>query len=92
MAQSGTKSVTTAGTRETLVAASQVVNGPIAIRADADNTKPIHIGGSDVDATIGFALSPTDPALVIPFVGDLFSIYLDVEVNGEGVTWLILEY
>lgn len=89
MAQSGQKTVTTAGTQVRLVAASQVVNGPVAIKALSSNTGQMYVGGSDVSSTIGFELD-AEEVIIFDFVGDLYEIWIDSAVNGEGVSWLVL--
>ena len=91
MAQSGRKTVTTAGTQERLVAASQIVNGPVAIKAIWNNSDIVYVGGSDVSSANGYELSAKEE-IIIPFVGDLINIWVDVGVDGEGVTWLALNY
>lgn len=91
MAQSGVKLVTTAGTQVPLVATSQVVNGPVAIKAIWNNSDVVYVGGSDVASTNGFELSAKEE-IIIPFVGDLINIWIDSAMDGEGVTWLVLNY
>lgn len=91
MAQSGRKTVTTAGTQERLVAASQIVNGPVAIKAIWNNSDIVYVGGSDVSSANGYELSAKEE-IIIPFVGDLINTWVDVGVDGEGVTWLALNY
>ena len=90
------KSVTTAGTRVTLVAAT-TETAEVVIRANPLNTGNIFLGGADVSSTVGYILKPgesfsfsqlrdlTAGATRENYMIDLLSIYLDSEVNGEGV-------
>ena len=90
-AHSGKKTVTAAGTAETL--GSGQVAGPLMVKALAANTGKIYIGNDgagDVASTNGLELSAGD-VVVFQFVGQLSAIMVDSAVNGEGVTWLCLE-
>jgi hypothetical protein len=87
MALSGQKAVTTAGTQ--VVLGSQVINGPLAIKALAANTGLVFIGDSAVDSASGFQLAAAE-LIVFDFVGNLAQIWVDSAVNGEGVAWLAL--
>ena len=91
MAQSGRKTVTTAGAQESLVAASQIVNGPVAIKAIWNNSDVVFVGDSTVSSANGYELSAKEE-IIIPFVGDLINIWIDSAIDGEGVTWLALNY
>lgn len=90
MALAGQKTVTTAGTRVTLVAASQKVNAAVAIKALAANTGKIYVGDVSVSSSVGFELSAKE-VVVFALIGDLLEIYIDSSVNGEGVSWCVLE-
>lgn len=81
---SGTKSVTTAGTPEALSTDSNRVN-IIYITANEDNTGYIYVGDSTVDASAntGNVLAAGD--IIIYEYERLNQIYLDSTVNGEGV-------
>ena len=90
MAISGQKTVTAAGTAETL--GTTVVQGPLMIKALAANTGLIFIGNdgaNDVASTNGMELAPGD-ALIFDWIGSFVSVYIDSAVNGEGVSWLKL--
>ena len=83
--------VTTAGTA--VVLGSQVIEGPLAIRAIAGNAGVVYIGNDsadDVAATNGFELSAGD-TIVLSYVDNLASIYVDAANSDEYVTWLALE-
>ena len=83
--------VTTAGTA--VVLGSQVIEGPLAIRAIAGNAGVVYIGNDsadDVAATNGFELSAGD-TIVLSYVKNLADIYVDAANSDEYVTWLALE-
>lgn len=85
----GRKTVTTAGTRERLVASSTPAIQVI-ITAEEDNTGRVVVGGGNVVAALGsrrgIPLGPGDGiTLDMP---DLYNIYLDTTVDGDGVTFL----
>lgn len=82
----GIKTVTTAGTDVRLV--SQITWAKwVTIQAQTDNTGSIAVGGSGVDATVatgtGVLLSAGE-MITIP-CEDLYDIYIDSTVNGDGV-------
>lgn len=81
------KTVTTAGTRERLVATSTLV--PTAtICAKRSNTGLVYIGGSDVaDSNTAPLFAGDCMQLAHPnMLYDLTDMWIDVSVNGEGVT------
>lgn len=87
---SGQKTVTTAGTAESL--GSQVINGPVMVKALLANTNNAYIGNDgsgDVTSGNGIELDAGD-AVVFEFVGNLANIIVDVDTDGEGVAWLAL--
>jgi hypothetical protein len=87
---SGQKTVTSAGAAEAL--GSQIINGPLMVKALLANTNNAYVGNDgtgDVTGANGMQLEAGD-ALVFEFVGDLAHIYLDVDTDGEGVAWLAL--
>lgn len=91
MAMSGQKTVTTAGSAEAL--GSEIVNGPLMVKALDTNTGMVAIGNDgagDVSLSSGMRLAAGDP-VVFNYVGNLASILVDVAVNGEGVAWLMLD-
>jgi len=85
----GRKTVTTAGTAERLVSANTPCR-KVTIMAELDNTGYIVIGDSTVVASLstrrGIPLSAGTSVTLDIY--DLYSIYLDAEVSGEGVTFL----
>lgn len=89
---SGQKTVTTAGTAERL-SSSQVINGPLLLKALPTNTSYVYVGNvaEDVDSSNGYPLEPGE-ALIFEFVGNIASIWLDSAVNGEGIAWLAVNF
>lgn len=89
MATSGQKSITTAGTAEKL--GSQLINGPLMVKALLANTGNIYIGndGEDVSSALGLELDAGE-VVIFDFIGNLANIWVDASVNGEGVAWLQL--
>jgi len=90
MAISGLRLVTTAGTAVTL--GTQRIDGPLMVKAIDTNSGVVALGNdgaNDVTVENGLRLEKGD-VVVFEWVGDLASIYLDSAVNGEGVTWIIL--
>jgi hypothetical protein len=87
---SGQKTVTTAGTAEAL--GSQVINGPLLVKALDTNAGIVAIGNdgaNDVTVSNGLRLAAGN-SVTFDFVGDLASIYVDAASDGEGVAWIQL--
>ena len=80
----GHKSVTTAGTAETLAASTSVVS--VTIKALAANTNNVYVGSASVDSTNGYVLDAGEA--VSMDIDNLADIYLDVDTNGEGVSFI----
>lgn len=80
----GNKDVTTAGSAEPLVASSTPFKN-LDVQAKFANTGNIYIGGSTVSSSRGIALVPGSSRNYKN--GDLNDIYIDVDTNGEGVTF-----
>ena len=79
----GKKTVTTAGTRVALGAATSM--RAITVKALSTNTGIIYVGNATVASTNGLELLPGD---TVNFnVDDIAKIYIDSSVNGEGVTY-----
>ncbi len=87
----GRKVVSVAGASETLVAATTPSEAVI-ITAETDNTGIVVVGGSTVVASLstrrGTPLAAGDS--IVLTVDDLVSVYLDTTINGDGVTFLVL--
>lgn len=81
----GTKNVTTAGTRLAL-AATQALTKGVQITAKVGNTGIVYVGSVAVTSTLFmFALYPGDTCWID--IANLATVYLDVSVNGEGVSY-----
>ena len=82
---SGQKLVATAGTAEALVASTRRVKR-VQIVALSSNTKPVYVGGSDVASTTNGGLAASG-SISLEAEGwmDLNGIYVDADVDGEGV-------
>jgi hypothetical protein len=89
MAITGETIVTSAGTIVPLVAAPQMVNCAVMIKALHTNTDLVGVCDPGVDLDNGLQLSK-DEAIIYDFVGNLASIWIDAAVNGEGVRWALL--
>ena len=78
------KTVTAAGTAVALHAAQRVKS--VTIVAKTSNTGQVYVGGSDVASTTNDGMAPGD-ALSIPAENwlDLNDLYVDSDVNGDGV-------
>jgi hypothetical protein len=85
----GTKTVTTSGTPVALAASTRI--GSIVITALAGNTKAVWVGGEATVSASGKKGTPLLKGESVRFnasidkVDDLASVWLDSEVNGEGV-------
>ena len=89
-ALSGQKAIAAAGTAEAL--GSQLINGPLMVKALIANTNNMFIGSDgagDVTSANGLQLAAGD-VVVFDFVGNLATLWLDSAVNGEGVSWIVL--
>jgi hypothetical protein len=89
-ASSGQKTVTTAGTAVKLGTAQ--VDAALMVKALDTNTGIVAIGNDgagDVTVSNGLRLAAGEVA-VFDFVGNLGSLWLDSAVNGEGVSWVLL--
>jgi hypothetical protein len=87
---SGQKTIATAGTA--LVLGSQMIHGPLMLKALDANTGYVYIGNDgagDVTNANGLEMAAGD-VVVFDHVGSLASIIVDVSVNGEKVAWLML--
>ena len=91
MALSGQKTVAANGTAEAL--GSQTINGPLMVKGLLANTNNVYIGNDGAgDVTSGNGLElDAGEVVVFDFVGDLSTLWLDVDTNGEGVAWIVLD-
>ena len=90
-ALSGKKTVAAAGTAVQL--GTIQTNAPVMIKALPGNTNTVYVGNNgagDVDSTNGLALAAGD-AIVMAYLGNLGALWVDAAVNGEGVSWLVID-
>ena len=82
---SGQKLVATAGAAEALVPSTRRVKR-VQIVALSSNTKPVYVGGSDAASTTNGGLTASG-SISLEAEGwmDLKDIYVDADVDGEGV-------
>ncbi len=91
MALSGQKTVAAAGTAEALGSAQ--VSAPLMVKALDSNTGKVYIGNDgagDVSSANGLVLLSGE-VVIFNWVGNLASLFVDVTVNGEGVSWILLD-
>jgi len=81
----GQNTVAVAGTQEAL-AASQVLQRGVEIRALPTNTNYIYVGDSTVSNTTGLILRAGEAVFLS--IGNLATVYIDSAVNGEGVSYI----
>jgi hypothetical protein len=87
---SGQKTVTTAGTAVQL--GTLDIFGALMIKALDTNTGVVALGNDgagDVTVSNGLRLEAGD-VIVFDYAGNLSSLWLDSAVNGEGVSWIML--
>ena len=90
MAFSGQTTVAAAGTAVAL--GSQRADGPVLVKALDTNTSIVSVGNDgygDVTVSNGLRLA-AGGEVYFQWVGDLATLWLDSAVNGEGVSWIIL--
>lgn len=80
----GQKTVATAGSAEAL--AGSTSSRWVIIKALIGNTDNVFVGDSDVTSANGYILTPGE-AIGLD-VNNLATVYLDVAVNGEGVSFI----
>lgn len=81
----GQKTVTTAGTAEALTS-SQAISA-VTIKALPTNTDVVYVGDSSLSQD-GYPLLPTDGVTLM--IDDPNKVYIDAEVDGEGVAFILL--
>ena len=89
MAITGEQTVAVPGTIEALVAAQQMVNCPVMVKALHSNTDLVYVCDPGVDSDNGLHLA-ADEVIIYDFVGNLANIWIDALVAGEGVRWALL--
>ncbi len=78
--------VATAGTEQVLVGAPSPATVGVTIKALAGNSGTVYVGITGVDNSNGFELAPGEQ-IFIP-IDDLETIFLDVDNDGEGVSFI----
>ena len=90
-ATSGQKTVAAAGTAE--AAGSTPINGPLMVKALLANGGNVFVGNDgagDVASTNGIELAAGD-VVVFDHVSSLAALIVDAAVNGEGISWIMLD-
>lgn len=82
---SGHKTISSAGTQEA-ISASQAITSGVTVKALADNTGDVYVGNSGVDSTNGLVLAAGEQVFIE--IDNLSKVYIDVETNDEGVSWI----
>jgi hypothetical protein len=82
----GKTTVATAGTAVQL--SSSMAIKSVTLRALSTNTGKVYVGSSTVSASNGFQLSPQETVSLD--LDNLSKVWLDVDTNGEGVTFIYL--
>lgn len=81
----GQKAVTTAGTAEALGSSTTLTAG-VTVKALAANTNNVYVGDSSVDSSNGYVLDAGESVFIE--VDDLAKVFIDVDTNGEGVSYI----
>lgn len=81
----GQKTVATAGTEEALGSSTALTSG-VRIKALHANTGWVYVGANPVTSTTGFVLDAGEEVFLE--VANLATVYIDVSVNGEGVSYI----
>jgi len=84
----GAKTVTTAGTAETL--GTTLATKSIYIRAKSANTNDVYIGDSAVDKTSNQQIILSANDSVTLDISDRVTVYVDATTNGEGVDYVCM--
>jgi len=84
----GQTNVATAGTAVKLIATDDATKS-ITIKALVANTNSIYVGDSGVDSTNGYILDAGD-TMSMDLDNESDNVYIDADVNGEGVSWFAI--
>lgn len=82
----GQDTVASAGTPEALNGGSALSVESLTVKALRTNSGNVFVGGSGVTSSNGFILSPGDSVSLD--IDDVAVVFIDVESNGDGVSWL----
>lgn len=81
----GQKTVASAGTEEALGASTELTSG-VRVKALAGNTNNVYVGANPVTSGTGFVLDAGEEVFIE--VANLATVYIDVDTNGEGVSYI----
>jgi hypothetical protein len=81
----GQKAVATAGTPEAL-AAAQALDEGVTVKAKSSNSGNVYVQPSGAGAGAGYILAAGESVEVA--ADDLSAVYLDVDIDGEGVSYI----
>lgn len=81
----GQKTVSSAGSAEALASSQAIVSG-VHIKALVDNTDVVYVGNASVSSSNGLELESGDSVFIE--IANLATVYVDVAVNGEGVSYI----
>lgn len=80
------KTTTTAGVAVQIASSTSIAS--VTLRALSSNTGKVYVGNSTVTALNGFQLAADETVSID--INNLNKVYIDVAVNGEGVTYIYL--
>lgn len=83
----GQETVAVVGTAEPLATASTPIIS-VTVKALHGNTGMVYVGNEDVTSATGYVLDAGEPVSID--IDDLADVYIDVDVAGEGVSWIAL--
>jgi len=81
----GQNTVAAAGTAEAL-AGSQALTSGVLVKALSTNTGNVYVGDASVDSADGLLLAPSEEVFLE--IDNLDEVYIDVDTNGEGVSYI----
>lgn len=81
----GQKTVTTGGTEEALGSSTALTSG-VTVKALHGNTGMVYVGANPVTSSTGFVLDAGESIFIE--TDNLADIYIDVDTNGEGVSYI----
>ena len=82
----GQKTISSAGTQEALASSTTIKS--VTIKALAANTNNVYVGDSSVSSSNGFVLVAGESISLD--VANLATVYIDVDTNDEGVSYIAL--
>jgi len=82
----GRKTITTAGTEEAIASSQALAAGIVYVKALYGNTGYVYVGKTGVSSADGYVLLAGEEVVIC--TDNLIDVFVDVSVNGEGVTYL----